>query len=820
MLANDQYLFIHYPKTAGKSLTRYFIEAWDRPIQGLVSPGQVKELAPVITDGVRLEEGIGHENLATAGEVLASQGKSLHDLKAIFVGIRNPYDLAVSTYFYLRDRAKYHPDRGRYRRAVALDFETFWRTDIGVFTSPPDRWLALGGKTLPNQRFIRFESIADDLARFADEFGFNDADLPHLNPTAHEHYSKYMTPEVEEALFTRFRYFFDSGLYARERVRPSWRQMLKDPSQAFRSKPGEQPATAPEKDLADELETRLAAAEPNDVIELPPGNYTISRTIRLPSNITLKGTGSSETRLVLAPNTDAHMFVNANPQKGNENIAIEGLLLDGNGRRQGRHRDKDLARCLILLRRVKGASLTDIVAREGAQTAVHLTTCKNVAIKGLDVADMAWSGIGSTGSDGISVTGSRFRMTGTAGTHSAIHLSGGSGAHIACHVELSTGSGIMLGSRFSPLENVVVNASCRNCLNGIVLLGHHENRLHNVLLENCEVAGNDLGIKVSNSANVFLSGCRVMHSWDTGLLLEGRHGGKFVVVTDTHFEGNPTDVQEMHASENNYFGRNIFANHAPFTPKDPNPAAKPRPLDSYSGICTVCGNTSLFEHNGGSVRESYRCQHCRSSLRYRGQAKAILEACGNGEQSIHELSQSPQFAGLGIYEPGLVGPFRKYFKDLPRYGQSYYWADMPLGSLKDGVPNHDLQSLDLPADSLDLIVTSDIFEHIRQPWRAFAELHRVLRPGGRHVFTVPLQHPMPKKTVYRVDTSTEEDIHLLPEVYHSAGEGGKSLVYTDFGADMIARLKEIGFSTAISFIDRDRPLCRKNITFVSTKTSA
>ena len=52
------------------------------------------------------------------------------------------------------------------------------------------------------------------------------------------------------------------------------------------------------------------------------------------------------------------------------------------------------------------------------------------------------------------------------------------------------------------------------------------------------------------------------------------------------------------------------------------------------------------------------------------------------------------------------------------------------------------------------------------------------------------------------------------------GEGGKSLVYTDFGEDMIARLDEIGFSTAISFIDRDRPLCAKNITFVSTKARA
>ena len=820
MLANDRYLFIHYPKTAGKSLTRYFIEAWDRPIHGLVSPGQVKELETAITDGVHVEEGIGHENLVTASEILTSRGQSIHDMDAVFVGIRNPYDLAVSTYFYLRDRAKYHPERPRYRRAVALDFETFWRTDIGVFTSPPERWLTLGGKTLPNQRFIRFESIASDITRFAEEFGFKDAELPHLNPTAHEHYSAYMTPEVEEALFTRFRFFFDSGLYAREPVRRSWRQLLKSPSQAIRSSTQERPTPAPERDITDELEARLADAAPDDVVELPPGDFSISRTIRLPSNVTLKGAGSSETRLVLAPNTDAHMLVNANQRKGNDNIAIEGLLLDGNGRRQGRHRDQDLARCIILLRRVRGANLVDIAARNGAQSALHLTTCKNVTVDGLDVADMAWSGIGSTGSNGLAVSNSRFRLTGTAGVHPAIHLSGGSGAHIACTVELCTGNGVLLTSRFSPLENVVVSASCKDCRNGIVLLGDLQNRLHNVLLKDCDVVGNDLGIQVSNSANVFIDRCRITGNWDTGLLLEGRHGGKFVVVTDTRFEGNAEDVQEIHASANNHFHSNSYESGVPFVPKPPDSTARPRALDSHSGVCNVCGSTSLFEHNGGSVRESYRCQHCRSSLRYRGQAKAILETFGSGEQSIRDLAQSDEFSALAIYEPGLVGPFRSYFKDLPNYSQSYYWEDIPLGEVKDGVANHDLQALDLPSDSVDLAITSDIFEHIRHPYRAFAEMHRVLRMGGSHVFTVPLQFPMPKKTVARVDTTTDEDVHLLPEVYHSAGEGGKSLVYTDFGEDMIARLDEIGFSTTISFIDRDRPLCAKNITFVSTKTRA
>ena len=135
------------------------------------------------------------------------------------------------------------------------------------------------------------------------------------------------------------------------------------------------------------------------------------------------------------------------------------------------------------------------------------------------------------------------------------------------------------------------------------------------------------------------------------------------------------------------------------------------------------------------------------------------------------------------------------------------------------MPNHDLQALDLPSDSQDLIITSDVFEHIRRPFDAFQELHRVLRVGGRHVFTVPLFFPLKKRTTVRVDTSTEDDVFLEPPVYHSSGDGSKSLVYNDFGEDMLERLAQIGFATELSFIDQERPACARNVTFVSTKSA-
>ena len=88
-------------------------------------------------------------------------------------------------------------------------------------------------------------------------------------------------------------------------------------------------------------------------------------------------------------------------------------------------------------------------------------------------------------------------------------------------------------------------------------------------------------------------------------------------------------------------------------------------------------------------------------------------------------------------------------------------------------------------NSFDLVLSSDIFEHVRKPFVGFQEVNRVLKPGGFHIFSIPSAHPMPSETVFRVDTSGPEDVFILPRHYHSAPRGGKSLVYTDFGADMV-----------------------------------
>ena len=222
---------------------------------------------------------------------------------------------------------------------------------------------------------------------------------------------------------------------------------------------------------------------------------------------------------------------------------------------------------------------------------------------------------------------------------------------------------------------------------------------------------------------------------------------------------------------------------------------------SYCEECTVCGANGVLKHVGGSIRESYRCSKCGASLRYRDQARVIVDVYSrNGAKCLKALCEEPLFRSLRIYEPGSIGPFRPILRNLPGYTSSEFWGDVAPGEWKEGrydrttwsriargrtsTQCQDLMQLTYPNDSFDLVLTSDILEHVRRPFVAFGEIDRVLKPGGFHVFSIPVLRPMAMHTRARVDTSGREDVPIVPKHYHSAPGGGRSLVYTDFGLDM------------------------------------
>jgi SAM-dependent methyltransferase len=92
------------------------------------------------------------------------------------------------------------------------------------------------------------------------------------------------------------------------------------------------------------------------------------------------------------------------------------------------------------------------------------------------------------------------------------------------------------------------------------------------------------------------------------------------------------------------------------------------------------------------------------------------------------------------------------------------------------------------------VITEDGLEHVRYPDSAFAEIARVLRKGGVHIFTVPMTFDQP--TLERVQAREDgNDLLLAEPEYHGDGLRRRIIAYRSFGYDIFERLRNFGFET-------------------------
>lgn len=205
----------------------------------------------------------------------------------------------------------------------------------------------------------------------------------------------------------------------------------------------------------------------------------------------------------------------------------------------------------------------------------------------------------------------------------------------------------------------------------------------------------------------------------------------------------------------------------------------------FRGLCTVCGKESIFIRKGlMNLRENFICENCGSNSRNRHLALTLCNLYGDSSQKEKSLTSIlKNLSALSIYEVSASGPVNNILKRLDNHTSSEYSPERALETGADRVEN--LEQTSFADGSFDLIISQDVFEHIRDTDKAFKEVGRILRPGGRHIFTVPFN---PAVLTYR--PSGEK----IPA--HKDGEEIIE-VQTVFGSDLIDILKKYGFSTDI-----------------------
>jgi hypothetical protein len=218
---------------------------------------------------------------------------------------------------------------------------------------------------------------------------------------------------------------------------------------------------------------------------------------------------------------------------------------------------------------------------------------------------------------------------------------------------------------------------------------------------------------------------------------------------------------------------------------------------AVDGYCVPCGKNVSFlvdmklggqrQANGWlpNWRERLECPLCKMKNRQRLMATLITQ-----ELDVHYKKH--------VYLMEQVTPIYTWskanFKNHFIIGSEYLGHEYVGGAVIKGICHEDVENLSFPDDTLDLIVSNDVFEHVPNPAKAFTECARVLKVDGVMLATIPF-HSNKEESITRSKLINERLEHILPPLFHGnpvSADG--SLVYTDFGWDVIKVMKSAGFS--------------------------
>jgi SAM-dependent methyltransferase len=178
-----------------------------------------------------------------------------------------------------------------------------------------------------------------------------------------------------------------------------------------------------------------------------------------------------------------------------------------------------------------------------------------------------------------------------------------------------------------------------------------------------------------------------------------------------------------------------------------------------SACCNICRWSGPF-FGGHRYVESQVCPRCGSVARDRVMFDAFVSRMARPSRRLSVLETSPR---LGDLYRRAMGVWFDY--TASDFDERAHRASVRL----------DLQQLDLPDASLDVVLSAHVLEHVPDTGRAVAELYRVLAPGGRLLLQVPVLQGVTAPPI-------------TPEFH-----GDDTPVFWRFGFDLADRLRAVGF---------------------------
>ncbi|MFI0709566.1 class I SAM-dependent methyltransferase [Streptomyces inhibens] len=142
--------------------------------------------------------------------------------------------------------------------------------------------------------------------------------------------------------------------------------------------------------------------------------------------------------------------------------------------------------------------------------------------------------------------------------------------------------------------------------------------------------------------------------------------------------------------------------------------------------------------------------------------------CGAGRHAFECYRRGAQVVALD-QNGDEIREVAKWFAAMKEAGEA------PAGASATAMEG-DALALPFPDDSFDVVIISEVMEHIPDDKGVLAEMVRVLRPGGRIAVTVPRYGP-------------EKVCWALSDAYHEV-EGGHIRIYR--GDELLGKMREAG----------------------------
>lgn len=214
------------------------------------------------------------------------------------------------------------------------------------------------------------------------------------------------------------------------------------------------------------------------------------------------------------------------------------------------------------------------------------------------------------------------------------------------------------------------------------------------------------------------------------------------------------------------------------------------------GFCIPCDKKVSFivdmEFGGRVVgdnwvpnwRERIECPFCKMNNRQRLMSALIKQELDtSNKKNVYFMEQVTPIYNWAV----------STFNEHSIVGSEYLGYEYIGGDIIKGIRHEDIEDLSFADNALDLIISNDVFEHVPHPEKAFSECSRSLKPGGVMLATIPFGVNADKSTT-RARLVGENLEHIQDPVYHGnpLSDDG-SLVFTDYGWDLLQLMESAGF---------------------------